>query len=111
MEELTISLTRYKFALICIEIDFSKLLNRGFWIGDDLHRVVVVLYKQLLTFNYICGMVGYGFNSCIRSTITEANRVSSFAPNVPLARGTIVGFVHIPKVANQATGIVNPHSS
>lgn len=35
VDKLTISLVRSKFAQVCIEINLSKPLSRGFWIGDD----------------------------------------------------------------------------
>lgn len=39
------SLSRSKFARVCVEIDLAKPLKKGFWINDDCHRVfVVVLY-------------------------------------------------------------------
>ncbi|XP_039119052.1 uncharacterized protein LOC120255255 [Dioscorea cayenensis subsp. rotundata] len=65
IDEFTNSLSRSKYARICVEIDLSKPLSRGFWIGDDLHRVfVVVQYERLPTFCYMCGMIGHGSNSC-----------------------------------------------
>ncbi|XP_039123445.1 uncharacterized protein LOC120260068 [Dioscorea cayenensis subsp. rotundata] len=38
VDELTLSLTRTKYARVCIELDLSKPLSKGFWLGDDLHR-------------------------------------------------------------------------
>lgn len=43
VDDLTISLTRSKFSRAYIEIDLSKPLNQGFWVGDDSHRVFVVV--------------------------------------------------------------------
>lgn len=55
------TLSRSKFACICVEIYLTRPLKQGFWIGDDAHRVfVVVLYEKLPTFCYLCGMVGHG---------------------------------------------------
>lgn len=67
IDDYTSSMSRSKFALICVEIDLSKPLKQGFWVGDDDHRVfVVVLYEKLPTFCYLCGMVGHGSNHCSR---------------------------------------------
>lgn len=73
VDDFTTFLSRSKYALICVEIDLSKPLSRGFWIGEDLHRVfVVVQYECLPTFCYSCGMVGHGSNSCPRSVKSGA---------------------------------------
>lgn len=37
IDEFTFSLSRSKFARICMEIDLAKPLKQGFWIGDDKH--------------------------------------------------------------------------
>ncbi|XP_039141982.1 uncharacterized protein LOC120279183 [Dioscorea cayenensis subsp. rotundata] len=71
IDELTASLSRSKFARVCLEIDLAKPLNRGFWIGDESHRVfVVVLYERLPTFCYSCGVIGHGSKNCSHSTTT-----------------------------------------
>lgn len=71
VDDLSLSLTRTKYARLCIEVDLSKPLCKGFWIGDDLHRVfVVVLYERLPTFCYTCGVIGHGSNSCSRALAT-----------------------------------------
>lgn len=65
VDDFTISMARSKYAQVCVEIDLSNLLSRGFWIGDDLHRVfVVVMYERLSTFCYTCRMIRHGSNSC-----------------------------------------------
>lgn len=65
VDELTTSFTRSRLAWVCIEIDLSKPLSRGFWVGDDHQKVfVVVMYERLPTFCYNCGMVGHETNSC-----------------------------------------------
>ncbi|XP_039119157.1 uncharacterized protein LOC120255388 [Dioscorea cayenensis subsp. rotundata] len=70
VDELIISLSRSKFARLCIEIDISKSLCRGFWVGDSDHRVfVLVLYERLPTFCYSCGMIGHGYSSCPGVTV------------------------------------------
>lgn len=66
-DDFTASLSRSKYARICVEIDLAKPLKQGFWIGDEDNRVfVVVLYECLPTFCYLCGLVGHGSNSCNR---------------------------------------------
>lgn len=57
IDEFTSSLSRSKYARLCIEVDLAKPLKQGFWIGDEDHRVfVVVLYERLQTFCYKCGI-------------------------------------------------------
>lgn len=54
-------ISQAKFARICVEIDLSKPLKRGFWIGDEEHRsMVVVFYERLLVFYFKCGLIGHG---------------------------------------------------
>lgn len=81
VDEFTASLSRSKYARICVEVDLSKPLCRGFWIGDDFHRVfVVVLYERLPTFCYSCGMIGHGSNSCSRPVTSGAARIDPSRP-------------------------------
>lgn len=69
VDEFTSTLARSKYARVCIKIDLSKPLYRGFWIGDDYHRVfVVVMYERLPTFCYNCGLIGYVRNAYSSST-------------------------------------------
>lgn len=75
VDDLTSSLVRSRFAPICLEVDLSKPLSRGLWLGDDLHRVfVVVLYERLPTFCYSCSIVGHGSSACPQSMIPETDR-------------------------------------
>ncbi|XP_039121328.1 uncharacterized protein LOC120258056 [Dioscorea cayenensis subsp. rotundata] len=77
IDDLTFNLTRSKFARVCIDLDLSKPLSRGFWVGDDSQRVfVVVLYERLPTFCYTCGVIGHGSKSCPHATIAEEGRTS-----------------------------------
>lgn len=63
IDDYTFSLSRSKFARICVEIDLTKPLKQGFWIGNDAHRLfVVVLHEKLPMFCYLYGMVGHGSN-------------------------------------------------
>lgn len=71
VDEFTSTLARSKFARVCIDIDLSKPLCCGFWLGDDFHRVfVVVMYEKLPTFCYSCGLIGHGSNNCPASLST-----------------------------------------
>lgn len=75
VDDLTNSLVRSRFARVCLEVDLSKPLSRGFWLGYDLHRVfVVVLYERLPTFCYSCCLVGHGSNTCPQLVIAGAER-------------------------------------
>lgn len=79
-----LSLSRSKFARICVETDLSKPLKKGFWIRDDEHRVfVVVLYEKLPTFYYLYGMVGQGSNHCNRRSSGDLSRSSPPPLQVP----------------------------
>lgn len=73
IDEFTTTLVRSKYARVCIEVDLSKPLCRGFWIGDDFHRVfVVVMYERLPMFCYNCGLIGHGSSSCTKVMPTGA---------------------------------------
>ncbi|XP_039136996.1 uncharacterized protein LOC120274516 [Dioscorea cayenensis subsp. rotundata] len=75
IDEFTLSMSRSRYARVCLEIDLSKPLKQGFWLGDDENRVfVVVLYEKLPTFCYHCGMVGHGSNLCSRRSSRNLNR-------------------------------------
>lgn len=75
VDDFTSSLTRSKYARLCVEIDLSKPLRHGFWIGDDLHKVfVVVMYERLPTFCYTCEMIGHDSNSCSLSEMPGAGQ-------------------------------------
>lgn len=77
IDDLTSSLSRSRFARICVEIDLAKPLKQGFWIGDDEHRVfVVVLYERLPTFCYKCGIVGHGTNNCSHQSLGNSEPTS-----------------------------------
>lgn len=64
IDDFTSSMSRSKYAWICIEIDLAKPLKQGFWLGDDGHRVfVVVLYERIPIFCYKCGLIRHGSNN------------------------------------------------
>ena len=61
------SLTRTRYARVCLEIDLDKPLQRGFWlIFGDKKVFVVIQYERLPTFCYHCGVVGHGASACSR---------------------------------------------
>lgn len=89
VDDFTTSLSRSKYAQICVEIDLSKPLSCGFWIGDDLHRVfVVVQYERLPTFCYSCGMIRHSSNSCSRFGTTGAARTKLPQPTWSVGTGS-----------------------
>ncbi|XP_039129164.1 uncharacterized protein LOC120265358 [Dioscorea cayenensis subsp. rotundata] len=99
VDDLTLSLSRSKFARVCVEIDLSKPLCRGFWVGDDSHRVfVVVLYERLPTFCYSCGVIGHGSNSCSHQAVAGLDRAPP-PPRVP--RGPAVSSLRTEVTANE----------
>lgn len=80
VDDFTGSLARSKFARVCVELDLAKPLKQGFWLGDDCHRVfVVVLYERLPTFCYVCGVIGHGTNTCSRRNLDNQS-----SPSPPL---------------------------
>ncbi|XP_039133799.1 uncharacterized protein LOC120270802 [Dioscorea cayenensis subsp. rotundata] len=89
VDEFTSILARSNYARVCIEIDLSKLLCRGFWIGDDFQKVfVIVMYERLLTFCYNCGLICHGSKSCTRPASSGAGGFSlpSRDDRVPVER-------------------------
>ncbi|XP_039127008.1 uncharacterized protein LOC120263188 [Dioscorea cayenensis subsp. rotundata] len=99
IDDLTTSLARSKFARVCIDIDLSRPLSRGFWIGDDEHRVfVVVMYERLPTFCYSCGLISHGTNSYPRSS-THGTR-GTHPPLRPSGK-TVVSTPLVPSVEDQ----------
>ncbi|KAJ0987953.1 hypothetical protein J5N97_006309 [Dioscorea zingiberensis] len=65
VDEFTISLSRTKFARVCLEIDLAAPLKRGFWLEDGARRLfVMVLYERAPTFCHSCGVVGHEANTC-----------------------------------------------
>lgn len=90
INDLTLSLTGSKFARICIEINLSKPLCRGFWLGDDSHQIfVVVLYERLPTFCYTCGVIWHCSKSNSHAAVTRSTWISPpprFPPGWRLVR-------------------------
>lgn len=77
IDEFTLSLSRSKYARICVEIDFAKPLKQDFWIGDAEYRdFAVVLYECLPVLCYNCGLVGHGSNACSRRNSGSLNSPS-----------------------------------
>lgn len=65
VDEFTLSLSRARYARVCLELDLARPLKRGFWLEDGIFKVfVVILYEHLPTFCYLCGMVGHGSTGC-----------------------------------------------
>lgn len=58
VDEFMSSLSRTRFARICLEIDLALLLKRGLWLEDeDGMAFILILYEHLPTFCYHCWMV------------------------------------------------------
>lgn len=65
IDELTLNLSRAKYARVCVELGLSQPLKRGVWIGDKDERVfIVALYERLQNFCCHCGVVGHGAGVC-----------------------------------------------
>lgn len=108
IDELTTSLVRTKYARVCIEINLSKPLNKGFYIGDDIHCVfVVLLYERLPTFCYVCGMIGHGSNKCTHKVVTGDGKGISPPPRA--ARGSAVSPPPNPNTAIQDELVMEHH--
>lgn len=75
IDEFTSTLSRSKYARVCVEVDLAKPWKQGFCLGDDDHRVfVIVLYEWLPMFYYYCGLVGHGTKTCnCRSSRSQGN--------------------------------------
>ncbi|XP_039136393.1 uncharacterized protein LOC120273757 [Dioscorea cayenensis subsp. rotundata] len=85
----------------------SKPLSKSFWVGDDEHRVfVIVLYERLPTFCYSCGMVGHGANACSRRP-SPGNAGTTLPPRT--SQGSAVDSVRSPNVGNETLGQASPH--
>lgn len=82
IDEFTFSLSRSKFARICMEINLAKPLKQGFWIGDDKHWVfVVVLYKK----NSLHSAISVEWSAMGRIPATAGTQTIWEAPIQPLA--------------------------
>lgn len=91
---------------MCIEIDLSKPLCKGFWLGDDSHHIfVVVLYEHLPTFCYACGVIKHSSNSYSRVVMAGADWTSS---SLQVSRGLAVDPCHPVDVATGDTKMNNP---
>lgn len=89
VDDLTISLAQSKFARVCIEIDLSKPLCHGFWVGDSSHHVfVLILYERLPIFCYSWGIISHWSSSCPRVAVAEKGRTH---PPLHFQRRTEVG--------------------
>lgn len=111
IDELTMSLTRSKFARVCLEIDLAKPLSQGFWLGDDVHRVfVVVQYERLPIFCYNCGLIGHGSNSCSCSVTSGASSSPPppCSPEQMVVDSTLVSPVNDQRIDDIAADPVHP---
>lgn len=61
MDDYTLDHSRAKFALVCVEVDLSQLLQQGTSVNYGDHFVfVLVLYEKLPIFCYRRGKIGHG---------------------------------------------------
>lgn len=65
IDENTLSLNMPKYAWVCLEINLSQSLKRGFLVDEEYQWIfIVILYKWFPTFCYACGMIGYALELC-----------------------------------------------
>lgn len=65
VDEFSSCLARNWFAKVCLEINLSIPLRRGFWFDDEDGKVfVLILFECLPTFCYHCGFFRHGSNTC-----------------------------------------------
>ena len=56
---------RAKYARLCIELDLSKPLQRGLWVGEgEEQTLVAILYERLPSFYFRYGHIGHILSSC-----------------------------------------------
>ncbi|WOL07608.1 hypothetical protein Cni_G16352 [Canna indica] len=65
VEENSFSWQRGKFVCICVELDFSKPLKQGSWIGHPGNGLFqAIWYERLLVFCFKCGIIGHLAKDC-----------------------------------------------
>lgn len=75
IDEHTLSLSRSKFARICVEIDLDLALQKGTWVKYGENYVfIIALYEKLPVFCFNCGRVGHGDSNC---TFTSSRKMAS----------------------------------
>ncbi|WOL17436.1 hypothetical protein Cni_G26228 [Canna indica] len=66
---------RGKFIRICIEIDLTKPVKQGVWIGKpNIGLFQAVRYERLVVFCFTCDLIGHNASNCsTKSTVIDLN--------------------------------------
>ncbi|KAJ0966145.1 hypothetical protein J5N97_027283 [Dioscorea zingiberensis] len=64
-EASTTEVGRARYARVCIELDLSKPLETGIWVGEGEEETLVgVLYQKIPSFCFRCGLIEHVVNTC-----------------------------------------------
>lgn len=65
VDDQTANLNKARYARVCVEIDLSVPFKREFCLGENGDKFFInILYQQLPTFCYRCGLIGHGDANC-----------------------------------------------
>lgn len=120
VDDLPRGLSRAMFAQICVEIDLSKPLIKGFWIDNGEEKIlIVVIYERLSMFCFSCGLVGHGVANSPSVTSSPSGNEVNHGLDASCARDkgkqpllvNKVGYVHggCPEGAGQVVNVQEKH--